>query len=229
MWSICVSRLCGQTGESRCWCFDISYCQWKTVLHQGQHFVDRLLGSFVITFHIRGRTGYSLPTNFLLEPFSTSDLWLENSVENQSLYQLLPYDFCLHDEHQDNPCLSLVEVLLTQGRTSQTGGRWSVLMLFHVSLMLLLPWRSGHPEDSWCFLQTSAKCAIWNFKNGRILFSAFMFSFNQFLNNVYIFFHYVFKVAQLRAIIPISWSFPPEKVEGFYITYWVILPNFISV
>lgn len=83
------------------------------------------------------RVGYSLLRTVLLEPSSTSDLWLEDIVEDQSLCHVFPYQrnplsFCLHEKHQDNLCPGLVEDLLTQDGGDQTVGTlgsdsWSTL------------------------------------------------------------------------------------------------------
>ena len=172
------------------------------------------------------RVGYSLLRTVLLEPSSTSDLWLEDIVEDQSLCHVFPYQrnplsFCLHEKHQDNLCPGLAEGLLTQDGGDQTEGLWGVTAGQHCTqglscpqrhhLMLLLPWRSGHLEDCRWYSQPSAKCAIYNIKNGRTLFRTFRFFFTPFLSHVSIFCGCVLRVSQLTALIPLHDLFFPEK------------------
>lgn len=183
---------------------------------------------------------------------STSNLWREDKVRDQSLGGVLPcyvgwlsqkkrLSSCLHEENWD-------KLPSSHGGPSDSRQHWPDWMdpandnwstpgkgpwvSQRHSLMLFLPWRSGCSEGSRLSFQASVKCPVWNIKDRRILFRSFTFYLNQFLCDVSIFFSYVIEISlNQQSSHPniVNCSFLGNKVafHGFlYGEYPVVLLNF---
>lgn len=194
MWSTCVSRLCGQTGKSSGWCSDIPYYQRRTVLQEGQPLTEWTLRELCPYFSWEGKgrvfSSYSLPpgTLFYTLPLTEEQYGEPQPVSVVSLWHgsVVWASACRRNSTKTGSAL-LVEDVLSQDRSSQTGGRWSSLS---TRSFVPIPWQPDAPPflKIWSFrrflLFLSGICQMYLYQEWNNTFDAFISSFNQFLRDV---------------------------------------------